>query len=199
MHEKTPDIAALVGSRICHDLISPLGAIGNGLELLTMSGSADGPEIALIAESVANANTRIRFFRIAYGLAQPGQQVAQNEITSVLDDMTKGGRLKINWSIPGPQLRPEVKLAFLLIQCLESALPYGGTIRIEKVDQKWMLHGKSEKMKIAPAVWELLLTPKKGWNISPAEVQFLLVPDTARRLGRRIQTELRPDEITLMF
>ena len=40
-----PDLAALVGSRICHDLISPIGAIGNGVELLMMEGAAKGPEM----------------------------------------------------------------------------------------------------------------------------------------------------------
>ena len=59
------DLAALVSSRICHDLISPIGAINNGLELLNMSGLAhDGPEIQLIGDSVKSARARIRFFRI---------------------------------------------------------------------------------------------------------------------------------------
>ncbi len=57
---QSPDLAALIGSRICHDLISPIGAIGNGLELLSMAG-AGGPEVALISDSVSNANARIRF------------------------------------------------------------------------------------------------------------------------------------------
>ena len=58
MTVKTRDLNSLIGSRICHDLISPLGAIGNGLELLSMSGFDGAPEIALIAESVENANSR---------------------------------------------------------------------------------------------------------------------------------------------
>ena len=64
MHQK-PDLAALVGSRICHDLISPIGAIGNGLELFLMD-TAGGPELALITESISHAKARIRFFRVAY-------------------------------------------------------------------------------------------------------------------------------------
>ena len=71
------DLSALLGSRICHDLISPLGAIANGVELLQMSGAAASPEVALIAESVANANARIRFFRVAYGIASAGQRVGR--------------------------------------------------------------------------------------------------------------------------
>ena len=92
-----------------------------------------------------------------------------------------------------------MKLAFLLIQCLECALPYGGVIRVDHMDGKWLLHGKAERMKIEPPVWEMLVTPGKGRDVSPAQVQLVLVPDTARRLKRRVQTELKPDEITLVF
>jgi histidine phosphotransferase ChpT len=67
------DLTSLIGSRICHDLISPLGAIGNGVELLAMSGTAPGPEMDLISQSVENANARIRFFRVAFGAARGGQ------------------------------------------------------------------------------------------------------------------------------
>ncbi|MEO0403208.1 MAG: histidine phosphotransferase, partial [Pseudomonadota bacterium] len=69
MGQTNVNLAALIGSRICHDLISPIGAINNGLELLGMSDQRDGPEIDLISESVENASARIRFFRIAYGAA----------------------------------------------------------------------------------------------------------------------------------
>ncbi len=75
----SPDIASLIGSRISHDLISPIGAIGNGLELLSMSG-AGGPEVELISDSVANANARIRHFRIAFGLASAEQGTSRSEI-----------------------------------------------------------------------------------------------------------------------
>ena len=79
-----PDLAALIGSRICHDLISPIGAIGNGVELLMMDGAAQTPELALIAESVANANARIRFFRLAFGANAAHQKIARSEILSIL-------------------------------------------------------------------------------------------------------------------
>ena len=69
MGQNKLNIAALIGSRICHDLISPIGAINNGLELLEMTGTSSGPEMELISESVGNASARIRFFRIAYGAA----------------------------------------------------------------------------------------------------------------------------------
>ncbi len=84
-----PDLAALIGSRICHDLISPIGAIGNGVELLMMDGAAKTPELALIAESVANANARIRFFRVAFGAAGGDQRIAKGEVAGIIADMTR--------------------------------------------------------------------------------------------------------------
>ena len=91
----TPDLAALLGSRICHDLISPIGAIGNGVELLMMAGAEHGPEIALIAESVGYANARIRFFRVAFGTATADQRMARAEIASILADQADRAALKL--------------------------------------------------------------------------------------------------------
>jgi len=119
LHEK-PDLAALVGSRICHDLISPIGAIGNGVELMLMEGAGKGPEMALITESVAHANARIRFFRVAYGATGADQRIGRNEVTSILSDMTHGGRIKVDWVSPPDLPRRDVKLVFLLLQCAES-------------------------------------------------------------------------------
>lgn len=150
MPVEPPDLIALVGSRICHDLISPLGAIGNGVELLMMSGNGPGPELALISESVTNANARIRFFRISFGAAAPGQGVARAEVRSILDDMTRGGRLKIDWDLAGDAARTEVKLAFLAIQCLESALPFGGRICVSADGGRWQIGAEAPRLKVDP-------------------------------------------------
>ena len=91
----TQDISALLGSRICHDLISPLGAISNGVELLEMSGAQMGPELQLISESVENANARIRFFRVAFGIASPDQTIGAPELRGILDDLGKGSRMRV--------------------------------------------------------------------------------------------------------
>ncbi len=118
------DLNALVGSRICHDLISPLGAIGNGVELLAMSGSGDTPEMALISESVENANARIRFFRVAFGAASPGQRLgAAGDRSRSWAATGKTSRLQDRLARDGRCERQDVKLAFLLMQCLETRCP----------------------------------------------------------------------------
>ncbi|THH39196.1 hypothetical protein E4Z66_02780 [Aliishimia ponticola] len=112
MSNMSPDLAALIGSRICHDLISPIGAINNGLELLGMSGDVSGPELSLISESVDNASARIRFFRLAFGAAGE-QDVSAREIRGVLTDMTRASKLTIHWDAEEAVPRRIVRILFL--------------------------------------------------------------------------------------
>lgn len=198
MTEK-PDLAALVGSRICHDLISPVGAINNGVELMMLDGSTLGPEMALIAESVANASARIRFFRIAFGQTSVDQRIGRTEVVSVLDDLAQGGRVLIDWQGPTDLLRRDVKLIFLLVLCLESALPYGGQITISRVDTRWLVVGTSPKLKLDTELWQCLVDPAGNPHIGPAQVQFLLAPEEVARQHRRLTTELGTDSISVSF
>lgn len=199
MNTAQKDIAALIGSRICHDLISPIGAIGNGVELLGMAGAVDGPEMALINESVMNANARIRYFRISFGAARDGQMIGRDEITSVLQDVGKGARVRVDWDSDESVPREQVKLAFLLIQCFETALPYGGTIIVKQFEDNWTLQCHSETLKIDASIWEYLISANVNKDISPAEVHFALVPDAAKSAGRSLRTELQSGSITLTF
>lgn len=198
MHDK-PDLAALIGSRICHDLISPIGAIGNGIELMLMDGAAKGPEMALITESVAHANARIRFFRVAFGACGPDQRIGRAEVASILSDMTQGGRIAVDWVSPPDLPRRDVKLVFLLLQCAESAMPYGGLVSIERGDARWTLVASAPKLKLDMALWECLISPTAPPDLTPAQVQFLLVPDEFTRQHRRLTAEIAQDEIRLSF
>lgn len=193
------DIAALIGSRICHDLISPIGAIGNGVELLGMAGTMDGPEMDLITESVMNANARIRFFRISFGAAKTGQMIGRDEILSVLKDVGAGSRVQVAWSSDDTVPRNHAKLAFLLIQCIESSLPNGGTIKVSQGPGGWMLRCESERLKIDPSIWEYLVSSDASKDISPAEVHFALVPDAVKNAQVILRTELQDTLITLVF
>ncbi|MCU0901636.1 MAG: histidine phosphotransferase family protein [Cypionkella sp.] len=195
-----PDLTALLGSRICHDLISPIGAIGNGVELLMMDGMAQSPELALIVDSVANANARIRFFRIAFGAAGAAdQRIGRAEVAGILGDLTRGGRLTIDWNSPAELSRREVKLAFLAIQCLESAMPQGGALSIDRGEARWTLRGESPRMRLQPDLWDLLSNPASSLDIGPAQVQFALLRDEITRQHRRLTVELAEAAVRLSF
>ena len=182
MGQSNVSLAALIGSRICHDLISPIGAINNGLELLGMSDARDGPEIDLISESVENASARIRFFRIAYGAASD-QPMGRAEVVSILNDILGGGRLKVAYGPLDEQPRWAVRMAFLAIQCLETSMPYGGRIEISCDAGKWAVTGFSEKTNVDQALWDVM-TGADPVDLAPAHVQFALLHAVAGDASR---------------
>jgi len=194
-----PDLSALLGSRICHDLISPLGAIGNGLELLEMSGTANGPEMALINDSVQSANARIRFFRIAFGAASREARIGQSELAAVLEDTFRTGRTALHAVLHDDLARADAKLALLLVLCLETALPMGGEISLNAGGQDWTLEAHGPRLKIETHLWGALAAPQPLGAFSAAEVQFALLPDAAARAGRALQVDLGEDAISVRF
>ncbi len=193
------DIPALIGSRICHDLISPLGAIGNGVELLGLTGIAESPEMALIAESVANANARIRFFRVAFGVASDGQGMSRSEIAGTLGAVARGGRLSYVWEPDGDQPRTDVRIAFLLLLCMETAMPLGGHIDVRQIGAVWEIIADGRRITIDDVLWDSLTNPRARPEISPAQVQFALLPEVLRQTKRSLGLVLGPDRIVARF
>jgi len=199
MPHQPQDLNALIGSRICHDLISPLGAIGNGVELLTMTGAGNSPEMQLISESIENANARIRFFRIAFGAAAAGQSVSVAEIRSILRDMPRGDKVNYDWQPSADMPRREVKLAFLLLQCFDTALPWGGRVTVAVVGNDWAITGEAEKLNATPAQWDLLDTDGTAGDVDAAHVQFALAPLAAADMDRAISVERSATMLRVRF
>ena len=193
------DLNALVGSRICHDLISPLGAIGNGIELLTMSGMGAAPEITLISESVESANARIRFFRIAYGAASENSMIGNAELRSVLGDLYRGSRLSVDWRVQEDVPRPEAKLAYLLLQCMESALPWGGKVLVTRSDNVWNVFGQADRVKIDPVLWDLAGDTTTSDEVNASNVHFALIQPTAQQFKRAVTTNFGENSISVSF
>lgn len=205
-----PVLTGLLGSRICHDLISPLGAIGNGLELLQMSGAPQGPELQLISESVANANAKIRFFRVAFGTLSDEQMLGRDEIVSLLHGVLEDRRLTLDWQPRNHQPRSAVKLVFLAQLCLEAAMPWGGALCVTEESGRWRARGSAARLRLDPACWRMLGAETAAADraadpgpasraIAPSEVQFALLPDLCRSLGRPLEAEIGPDFVEIRF
>ncbi|MBV1865886.1 MAG: histidine phosphotransferase [Rhodobacteraceae bacterium] len=186
MYDKNPDIAALVSSRICHDLASPLGAIGNGLELLELSGISQTPEVVLLNESIEAANARIQFFRISFGAVSEGAMLSPEVIRRVLTDYYADKRVNVRWehllSVP----RGTGKLLLLLVQCAETALPYGGEIRVHHKGNQWLLEGKG-RLNMTKPVWRIFAGHSLSEPLQSSEVQFELATELARQSALRIK------------
>ncbi|AUJ64027.1 hypothetical protein B9057_06755 [Aestuarium zhoushanense] len=186
------DIAALIGSRICHDLVNPLSAISNGVELLELSGAAQTPEMALIADSVAAAMARVKLFRLAFGPSDCAQTISRSEVITLLSDVSKSGRLSFDWQIDRDVNRSEVRLLILAALCIETATPLGAEVKFRQTSTGFDIHGKGRKIAIDPALWSF-----EGKGLSAAQVQFALLPRVAQNLNRTVTYTATDTELTV--
>lgn len=198
MSKSSANLAALVGSRLCHDLISPIGAIQNGLELIALSGQDDtSPEMALIQDSCESAAARIRFFRVAFGSSSSTQMMGRREVMSTLTSLGKGGKHQIEWSLQEDLPRTEVQLAFLAYLCCETALPYGGTIRFDRDAAGWTLSAQGRRLSIDQPLWDHMNGSAPLDEPAADRVHFALLPILAEDRGLKILTTLRDETITI--
>lgn len=192
------ELAELIGSRICHDLVSPIGAIGNGLELVQMTSGTLSPEMSLIQESLDHANARIRLFRLAFGRASQTQQIGSAEISGLLADIGRTGRVNYQWDGPNAAPRTEVQAVCLAAMCLERCLPYGGRIQITHEGSFWHLTADGRKLLWDAETWQALIAMETVPEAAN-EVEFALLQNALHRLGRRPVAECSANLASLRF
>ncbi len=191
------NLSALVASRLCHDLGNPLGAVSNGVELLQMSGMANSPEMALIADALRDTEARLRFFRIAYGAARPDQHISGREARNILSQMYGAGRLTVDWLLKGDLPRHHVKSAFLMIACAEAALPMGGHITIAKPERGTLTVGADGPRILRDLSGLAWLGGASHSTPSPREVQFLILLKEAADIGAEISLSLSDTRVQI--
>ncbi len=128
------DLAALLCSRVCHDVISPVGAIVNGLEVLEEETDEDmrGFALDLIKRSARTASARLQFCRLAFGAAgSAGALIDTGDAESVVRGLLADDKMKIVWTAPR-LLMPKNKVKLVLNLCLiaSATVPRGGVIEV---------------------------------------------------------------------
>ena len=183
----TPDLSALVSARLCHDLISPMGAIGNGLELMNISATPGSAELALVHDSLNTALAKLRFFRIAFGPADPQARQSMDEAAQLTEGMFHG-RFTVSWPHTGDELpRPVARLVYLAILCLEKSLPMGGAVRI-RVDVDGISLAVDDRRTAPPApLWAHLTEGAPVPDLKPDGVQFALLRKALDDTGYTIE------------
>ncbi len=198
-------LATLVGSRLCHDLVSPIGAIGNGIELLELSDEFPGltrtPEMRLIADSVSAAHNRLQSFRIAFGHASADQSITAAQLKKLLSGMTAQHRIKVDLIAYGTFPRDRIRMVLLAMMCLEHALPKGGNVMVRHSETGWKLTAEAEEIRADTALWAWLdhteTLPQR--SPSPSEVQFLLLAEAAADCGRALSWKLTGRSVGIAF
>ena len=131
----TVDLASLLCSRLCHDLLSPVGAMSNGLELLADERDPEMRKrcMELLEQSARTSADKLKFFRLAFGAAGGfGSMVAVAEPRALVDALVAGKeRITLNWALGVDELpKPAVKVLLNLAQIGIDALVRGGTLDV---------------------------------------------------------------------
>src|SRR5436853_767827 len=131
------DLAALLCSRVCHDLISPVGAIVNGLEVLDDAKNPDDREFALdlIRKSARNASAKLQFCRLAFGAAgSAGAQIDTGDAEKMSRGFLEDDKTKIAWKLPRVLLaKNRVKLLLNLLLIAGQTIPRGGQLTVDPI------------------------------------------------------------------
>jgi histidine phosphotransferase ChpT len=172
------DLAALLCSRVCHDLISPTGAIVNGLEVLEEGSDAETKEFALdlIKKSAKTASARLQFCRIAFGAGgSAGAQIdlgdAEKMARGFIDD-----KIKLTWNLPRALLpKDRVKLLLNMLIIAIGTIPRGGTLTIDAIGDGestgFRLTSSGLNARVPPAVPGLLAGNSEHGTIDAHAIQ----------------------------
>jgi histidine phosphotransferase ChpT len=157
------DLAALLCSRVCHDLISPVGAIVNGLEVLEEDKDEETKTFALdlIKKSAYQASAKLQFCRLAFGAAgSAGAQIDLGDAEKVARGMLADDKTKIVWNLPR-ELMPKnrVKLLLNMLLIAVGTIPRGGTVTVDAAagGNGFRLTAAGLNARLAEATVELLV------------------------------------------
>ncbi len=194
------DLGALLCSRICHDIISPVGAINNGLELLE-EGGADEDAMALIAASARNASARLQFARIAFGAAgSAGVQIDTGDAQNVATAYMANEKPEFTWAGNRAFLpKNQVKLLLNLILIGISSIPRGGNLDVvledAETDPKISIKTRGRMLRVPPKFKELHdgIIPEEAIDAHSVQPYYTLL--LAQEAGMEIIIDVSEEEI----
>src|SRR6187397_957446 len=133
------DLAALLCSRVCHDLINPVGAIVNGLEVLDDNPTPDDRDFALglIRKSAKTASAKLQFCRLAFGAAgSAGAQIDLGDAQTMARGHIEDGKITITWNLPRLLLpKNRVKLLLNMLIIAQQTIPRGGVLTVNPIGE----------------------------------------------------------------
>ncbi|MFZ5693575.1 MAG: histidine phosphotransferase ChpT [Pseudomonadota bacterium] len=173
------DLAALLCSRVCHDLISPVGAIVNGLEVMEDDNDQETKAFAmdLIKKSVRQASAKLQFCRLAFGAAgSAGAQIDLGDAEKVARGFIEDDKTRIAWNLPRALMpKNRVKLLLNMILIAGQSIPRGGQITVDPLGEgetmSFRISATGNYAKVPQAVPELLAGGSHGGTIDAHAVQ----------------------------
>jgi histidine phosphotransferase ChpT len=199
------DLAALLCSRVCHDVISPVGAIVNGLEVLEEEKDAEMRAFAidLIKKSASTASARLQFCRLAFGAAgSAGASIDTGDAELVARGLLADERTKLEWNAPRVLMaKNKVKLILNLCLIAAASIPRGGVITLtiegEGNDIGMRVESRGPNLRLAHGVPALLAgTPENG-HVDAHGIQAFYAGLVARDSNMQIDVDVNAERVLI--
>ena len=199
------DLSALLCSRVCHDLISPAGAIVNGLEVLEEAKDDETRSFAmeLIKKSARTASARLQFCRIAFGAAgSAGAQIDLGDAENVARGFIEDEKVKLAWNLPRALMpKNRVKLLLNMLLVATASIPRGGIVAIEgsgaDEDMAFKIVAQGLNARIPQAVPALLAGCPEGGVVDAHAIQPFYAGLLARSCGLAVTIEAEGDAVVV--
>ena len=198
------DLAALLCSRVCHDLISPAGAIVNGLEVLEEKDSDEETKtfaLDLIKRSARTASARLQFCRLAFGAAgSANAQIDLGNAQAMARGFIEDDKTKLTWNLPHALLpKNRVKLLLNMLIIAGQTIPRGGTLTVDPVGEGetmgFRISASGLNARVTHAVPALLEGVSENGSIDAHAVQPFYAGLLARACGLKVNLTTEGDAI----
>jgi histidine phosphotransferase ChpT len=199
------DLAALLCSRVCHDLISPVGAIVNGLEVLAEDKDQETQEFALelIKKSSRTASAKLQFCRIAFGAAgSAGAQIDSGDAETISRGFLEDDKTKLTWNLTRAILpKNRVKLLLNMLVIAGQTIPRGGTLTVDGIGSGettgFSIRAVGTNAKVAPTVAPLLAGDGGADGVDAHRIQPFYTGLLARSCGVTVNIAADADGVTI--
>jgi histidine phosphotransferase ChpT len=196
------DLAALLCSRVCHDLISPVGAIVNGLEVLEEDKDEETRVFALdlIKKSAYQASAKLQFCRLAFGAAgSAGAQIDLGDAEKMARGLLADDKTTIVWNLPRELLpKNRVKLLLNMLLIAVGCIPRGGTLRVDAGDggKGFRITASGLNARLAEATPELMAgSPSRA--VDAHAIQPVYAGILARDCGLTLAAAAEPEGVSV--
>lgn len=197
-------LAALLCARICHDLISPVGALGTAIEILDDESNTDMHEDALelVRNSSKQATAKLKFLRLAFGAGgtAPGV-IASHEIQELADNMFATSKPDLAWNLNTDGIdKDHTRILLNLIMLAVQAAPRGGVVTISRVENdgkiRFELVSEGNRARLDEAVARALFGKAPTDGFDGRSIQPFYTSMLTREAGGSVGAQAMDNKIT---
>lgn len=199
------DLAALLCSRVCHDIISPVGAIINGLEVLDEEKDEEMKAFAfdLIRKSATQASAKLQFARLAFGAAgSAGAEIDLGDADKMATGYMKGEKAEFSFTAPRALMpKNKVKLLLNLILLANAAVPRGGRIAVsvegDVASPHFLIRCAGPSARVPAAFEKLVPGDVEPGSVDAHAVQGYYTGALARAVGMTVSARLDGEDVVI--